>query len=211
MSELDDDRPEASAQADVTLVARGITVTAAVHESSTKLLVLKPMLGSLPRDTAVKVGDAVEVFWVRGDEERMLAAAVSEVETDRGARWYLSVDGPSERSKRRRTVRARVELPVQIPWAGGEMVGRTHDLSESGTLALVDGWGLPPEPGAQIMVSLNLGQSYLDVRGEVLRQQFRAVQWLLAIRFTNTTESVQDRLRRRVFQALREERARLNS
>jgi hypothetical protein len=188
MSELDDDRPEASAQADVTLVARGITVTAAVHESSTKLLVLKPMLGSLPRDTAV-----------------------SEVETDRGARWYLSVDGPSERSKRRRTVRARVELPVQIPWAGGEMVGRTHDLSESGTLALVDGWGLPPEPGAQIMVSLNLGQSYLDVRGEVLRQQFRAVQWLLAIRFTNTTESVQDRLRRRVFQALREERARLNS
>jgi PilZ domain-containing protein len=210
MGELDGDRPGQSVEADVTLVARGITVTAAVHESSTHLLVLKPLLGTVPRDTTVKVGDAVEVFWVRGDEERMLSGSVSEVETGRSPRWYLSVNGPSERSKRRRTVRARVELPVRIPWAGGEMVGQTQDLSESGTLVLVDGWGLPPEAGNPLTVSLNLGSSHLDIRGEVLRQQSRAVQWLLAIRFTNTSESVQDRLRARVFQALREERARAN-
>jgi hypothetical protein len=210
MGELEDDRPEESSKADVTLVARGITVTASVEESGVSFVVLKPVLGSLPRDTTVKHGDAVEIYWVRGDEERMLAAAITEVEGGRDPRWHLSVKGPSERSQRRRTVRARVDLPVRIPWAGGEMVGRTVDLSEAGTLALVDGWGLPPEPGAPVLLDLDLGGTIQDVRGEVVRQQTRGVQWLLAIRFTDPSERVQDRLRQRVFQALREERARAN-
>jgi hypothetical protein len=75
---------------------------------------------------------------------------------------------------------------------------------------LVDGWGLPPEPGAPVTVGINLDGAALDVRGDIVRQQFRAVQWLLAIRFTDLSERVQDRLRRRVFQSLREERARAN-
>ena len=208
MGEQDVDRPEESVEADVTLVARGITVTASVDESGASVLVLKPMLAALPQDTTVKPGDAVEVYWVRGDEERMLSAAVSDVETVGGRRWHLSVSGPSERSQRRRTVRARVTLPVRIPWAGGEMVGETLDLSEAGTLVLVDGWGLPPEPGDPVTVGIDLDGTALDVRGEIVRQQLRAVQWLLAIRFTDLSERVQDRLRRRVFQSLREERAR---
>jgi hypothetical protein len=210
MGELDVDRPGESMEADVTLVARGITVTASVDESGVSVLVLKPTLGTLPRDTTVKPGDAVEVYWVRGDEERMLSAAVSEVETGGGRRWHLSVSGPSERSQRRRTVRARVNLRVRIPWAGGEMVGETMDLSEAGTLVLVDGWGLPPEPGNAVTIGVDLDGSVLDVRGEIVRQQFRALQWLLAIRFTDLSERVQDQLRKRVFQALREERARAN-
>src|SRR5205807_2360989 len=100
---------------------------------------------------------------------------------------------------------ARVELPVRIPWAGGAMVGNTQDLSEAGTLVLVDGWGVPPEPGDPLTVSIELDDGALDIRGEAVRQQLRAVQWLVAIRFTNPAERIQDRLRQRVFQALREE------
>jgi hypothetical protein len=208
MGELDVDRPEESVEADVTLVARGITVTASVEESGVSILVLKPILGTLPGDTTVKPGDAVEVFWVRGDEERMLSAAVSEVETGGGPRWYLSVSGPSERSQRRRTVRAQLELRVGIPWAGGEMVGQTIDLSEAGARVLVDGWGVPPEPGNPVTIGIDLDGSILEVRGEIVRQQFRGAQWVLGIRFTAPPERVQDRLRQRVFQSLREERAR---
>jgi hypothetical protein len=207
MGELDIDWPRESTEADVTLVARGITVTASVAESNASVLVLQPNLGTLPREATVRPGDPVEVYWVRGDEERMLSAAVSDVEARAGARWVLSVRGPSERSRRRRTVRARVELPVQIPWAGGEMVGHTLDISESGALVLVDGWGLPPEPGDPVTVSIDIEGGVLAVRGAIVRQQFRAVQWLLAVRFTDASERIQDRLRQRVFQALREERA----
>jgi c-di-GMP-binding flagellar brake protein YcgR len=35
----------------------------------------------------------------------------------------------------------------------------------------------------------------------------RGARWVISIRFTNMQEKDQDRLRRRVFQALREERA----
>ena len=67
---------------------------------------------------------------------------------------------------------------------------------------------MPPEPGNPVTIGIDLDGSILDVRGEIARQQFRGVQWLLAIRFTAPPERVQDLLRQRVFQSLREERAR---
>jgi c-di-GMP-binding flagellar brake protein YcgR len=42
----------------------------------------------------------------------------------------------------------------------------------------------------------------------VIRQQSRGARWLMSLRFLNLEERDGDRLRRRVFQALREERAR---
>jgi hypothetical protein len=209
MGELDD-RPRESTDVDVTLVARGVTLTAYVRESRPDSLVLEPALDTAPSGTTVKNGDRLEVFWMREDEERMVPAALSEVVAGSTPRWQVSVTGASERSQRRRTVRARVELPVRIPWAGGAMVGNTQDLSEAGTLVLVDGWGIPPEPGDPLTVSIELEDGALEVRGEAVRQQLRAVQWLVAIRFTNPAERIQDRLRQRVFQALREERAQAN-
>jgi c-di-GMP-binding flagellar brake protein YcgR len=47
------------------------------------------------------------------------------------------------------------------------------------------------------------------VNGTVVRQDERAGRWVLSMRFDNVPEKDGDRLRRRVFQALREERARL--
>ena len=50
----------------------------------------------------------------------------------------------------------------------------------------------------------------MRVHGTVVRQDERAGRWVLSMRFDGVEEKDADRLRRRVFQALREERARLN-
>ena len=46
------------------------------------------------------------------------------------------------------------------------------------------------------------------MKAEVVRTQARGARWVMSIRFLNLQEKDQDRARRRVFQALREERAR---
>jgi len=207
MSEPDVDWPEENSEADVTLVTRGITVTACVDESGASALVLRPTAEAYAASMSVKPGDPVEVIWVRGDEERSLPAQMSRVEREDGLRWHLTVTGPSERSQRRRAVRARVELDVRIPWGGADLPGRTVDLSEAGARVLVDGWGLPPDPGSQVTIGFDLDGRFLDLRGEVVWQQSRGAQWLMALRFVAPPEPVQDRLRRRVFQQLRDDRA----
>ena len=47
-------------------------------------------------------------------------------------------------------------------------------------------------------------------KGEVIRAVARGARWSLSIRFVGLDEKHEDRIRRRVFQALREERARLS-
>lgn len=201
------DRPEESSEADVTLVARGITVTAYVEESRTSVVVVRPAGEGSAWKQAVKPGDAVELYWVGGHEERTLPARISEVEEGIDPRWHLAVAGTAERSQRRKAVRARVQLPVLMPWAGGQMTGETVDVSEAGMRALMDGWGLPPDPGTHLPISLTLDEVVLDLRGEVVWHAVRGAQWLMAMRFDGVPEKVADRLRRRVFEALRAERA----
>jgi hypothetical protein len=208
MSEPDPDRPEESSRADITLVTRGITVTARVEVSGPTFLVVQPMVeGTEWTATAVKPGDPVELFWVGDHEERTLPAKVSEVDVGPDPRWHLFVTGPAERSQRRSAVRARTEVPVLIPWAGAQMTGKTVDLSEAGMRALMDGWGIPPEAGTSVEASLTIDDVFLDLRGEIVRQQVRGAQWLLSMRFDDVPEKDGDVLRRKVFQALREERA----
>jgi c-di-GMP-binding flagellar brake protein YcgR len=207
MTEDDADRPEASSHADVTLVTRGITVTAKVEVSADSGLVVRPISGWTPGEAPVQAGDRVEVYWVSGYEERTLPAKVSAVDED--PIWRLAPTGPAERSQRRKAVRGRVALPISLPWAGALLSGTTIDLSEGGVKALVAGWGLPPDPGTRSEVSISLEDGVLDVIGEVAWHQARGAQWLIALKFHDVPEKVADRLRRRVFQALREERASL--
>ena len=97
-----------------------------------------------------------------------------------------------------------------MPWAGGLLNGLTIDISEGGIKALVDGWGLPPEAGTPlpVTVTLEIGAE-VDVRGEVVWTADRGTQqWVLAVRFIDVPERDADAIRRRVFRALREERAR---
>ena len=47
----------------------------------------------------------------------------------------------------------------------------------------------------------------MHVRGEIVRQTVHGPRWLLSLRFLDVSESNSDALRRRVFKALRDERA----
>lgn len=210
------DRPEERASADVTLVAHGITVTASVEVSSSGLVVVRPEGDGAGWKAAVGRGEAVELYWVGGEEERTLKGLVTEVEdggdggdADDGghARWHLSVNGPATRSQRRRAVRARVQLPVLIPWAGGQLTGNTVDISEAGIRAQMNGWGVPLDPGTSCQVTLDLGDALVHLIGEVVWTQVRGAIWLMAIKFPDVPEQAGDLLRRRVFKALRDERA----
>lgn len=207
MTDPDASRPHESSRADVTLVARGITVTAAVDVSTEFTIVVRPEGEGTAWKTSVKDGDPVELYWVGAEEERTLPAKIVEVEPGDEVRWHLSATGPAERSQRRKAVRARVMLPVYIPWTDGQLVGETVDLSEAGMRCLVDGWGLPPEPETRLESSLTLPDEVVHLHGQVVRQQAHGPRWLLSIKFLDVTDRDADQLRRRVFQALREERA----
>jgi len=200
-------RPEESSSADVTLVTRGVTVTAGVEVSSTGLVVVRPSTHAPARTDTVEVGDAVELYWIGGHEERTLAGTVASVEGGPEPRWHLKVAGQAERSQRRRAVRARVQVPVLIPWAGAQMGGTTVDLSEAGMRALMDGWGVPMEAGTTTQVTLTLDDVQILLRGEIVWNTERGAQWLLAMKFLDVPEKAADLLRKRVFQALRDERA----
>jgi len=203
-------RPDARTQADLTLVTRGLTVTACVIRSDESGLVVSPTADDRTWQDFTKPGDRVELYWVSGYEERTLPARVSVVDDAGHPLWHLQPTGPAERSQRRKAVRARVAVPVVMPWSGGLLRGHTIDLSEGGAKVLVDGWGLPPESGTPVRPTLALDDDVeLDLVGEVAWGADRGTgQWLLAVRFTDVDERDGDTLRRRVFRALREERAR---
>jgi hypothetical protein len=198
-------RPEESGSADVTLLTRGVTVTAAVDVSSTGLVVVRPATDR-PLDE-IQTGDRVELYWVGGHEERTLGGTVSSIDAGPEPRWHIAVSGMAESSQRRKAVRARLGVDVLIPWAGGQMTGTTVDLSEGGMRALMDGWGLPPEPDTQTQLSLAIDDALLHLQGRIVWTSIRGAQWLLAVQFLDVPENAGDRLRRRVFQALRDERA----
>jgi c-di-GMP-binding flagellar brake protein YcgR len=207
MDDTDVSRPAESSQADVTLITRGITVTARVDRSDDMGLVVSPLGEGTEWKTHVKPGDKVEVFWVSTHEERTLPAKITDVEHGEEPRWRLAPTGPSERSQRRKAVRARVQIPVVMPWADSQLTGETVDLSEAGMRALVDGWGVPPEKGTRMSITLDLGTGFVDVRGELVWCNPRGSQWLLAVSFEDVPERDGDKLRQRVFEALRAERA----
>jgi c-di-GMP-binding flagellar brake protein YcgR len=210
MTELDVDRPEERSEADVTLITRGLTVAARVEISEETRIVVCPAGEGAEWKTTVNAGDAVEVYWVGGQEERTLRALISAVEAEEGEdpRWHLSVNGPAARSQRRKAVRARVELPVLFPWSGGTVSGKSVDISEAGMRALVDGWGLPPESGVGLFVTITLEDAVVDVSAQVVWHADRGKQWLMAMKFNDVPEKTADQLRRRVFKALRDERSR---
>jgi c-di-GMP-binding flagellar brake protein YcgR len=99
-------------------------------------------------------------------------------------------------------------VPVEVGHSAYDLVGETVDLSETGARVAVDALGLEPEPGSSVDVIVSLEDGDVKTRGEVVRLQSRGSKWVLSIRFLNLAEKDADRIRRRVFQALREERAR---
>lgn len=215
------DLPRADAGVEFTLVNRGITIPSSVESATESQLVLHTDLQAYVRKLGVRPGEAVEVYWQGAEEEQTLPARITELEHAEDVRLLLAVTGPARLSQRRKAVRAQLEVPVLVNHEGTQLFGETVDLSEAGVRVVVDGWGLPPAAGTGVEVTLTLDDvpsaaelaAAPDAQGVVLegivvRQQVRRARWDLSMRFPEVTEKTADRLRRRVFRALREERAR---
>jgi hypothetical protein len=202
------DHPLEQTEADITLVGRNISVSARVEVVHEGFIAVRPSVGEFVDQLVVRVGDSVEVFWKTEDSQRALPAEVTEVEQGAVIRWRMRATGPAEASQRRKAVRGRVSVPVEAEYGTIELKGKTVDLSEAGLRAEFDGYGAPPEAGTSMNLLVKLEDGPLKTKAEVVRTQARGAHWVMSIRFVNIQEKDQDRARRRVFQALREERAR---
>jgi hypothetical protein len=202
------DHPEEQTEAEVTLTDRGISVSARVELVSGGFITVRPSVGDYVEQAVASVGDRAQVFWKSGRDTRSLPAEVISAEAEPVPRWRLRSTGPAGVSQRRQAVRGRVALPVEIGHANVEMTGETVDLSEYGVRAQCEGMGVPPGPGTMLDLVLQFEDGPMIAKGEVQRFQARGARWLLSIRFVDLPERDGDRVRRRVFQALREERAR---
>jgi c-di-GMP-binding flagellar brake protein YcgR len=202
------DHPEEQTEAEITLVGRGISVSSRVEVVHEGAISVRPSVGDFVEQVVVKVGDVVEVFWKTNDAQRALPAEVTEVEQGAVIRWRMRATGPAEASQRRKAVRGRVAVPVEAAYGAVELKGETVDLSEAGLRAEFEGFGVPPEAGAKLDLLIKLEDGPFRTTAEVVRTQTRGARWVMSIRFANIQEKDQDRVRRRVFQALREERAR---
>ncbi len=201
------DHPVEQTEAEVTLTGRGISVTARVEVVHDGVISLRPSVGEFVEQVVVKVGDAVEVFWKGEENQRSVPAEVTDVEQGALVRWRLRITGPAEDSQRRKAVRGRVSVPVEAEYGTVDLKGTTVDLSEAGLRAEFEGFGAPPEAGVSLLLTLTLEDGPIKTKAEVVRTQARGARWVMSIRFMNIQERDQDRVRRRVFQALREERA----
>ncbi|MDK3255083.1 PilZ domain-containing protein [Blastococcus capsensis] len=203
------DHPVEQTEAEVRLAGTNIAVTARVEVVHEGVISLRPSAGEYVGDTVVRVGDPVEVFWKTDDGQRALPADVLEVQQGAVVRWRLTVTGVAEHSQRRAAVRGRMPLPVQARIGNVELNGTTIDVSEAGTRAEFEGFGLAPDAGTTLALSIAFEVGPVKTTAEVIRLQARGARWVMSIRFVDIAEKEQDRIRRRVFQALREERARL--
>ncbi len=201
------DHPEEPTEAEVTLTGRGISVSSRVEVVQNDYISVRPSVGEYVDQVVVKVGDAVELFWKTEDAQRALPAEVTDVESGAVIRWRVRATGPAEASQRRKAVRGRITVPVQAGFGSIELKGDTIDVSEAGLRAEFQGFGAPPEAGARLDLLVSLEDGVLKCKAEVVRTQARGASWVMSIRFLNIEERDQDRIRRRVFQALREERA----
>lgn len=202
------DHPEEQCEADVTLAARGISVSSRVEFVGEGVITVRPSAGEFVEQSVVRPGDDVEVYWKASETRRALPAQVIEVETGAVVRWRLRVTGPAEESQRRTAVRGRIAVPVVAGHGAVDLTGESMDLSENGIRAQFEGFGQLPDSGAALDLTVTLEDGAVRTKAEVVRAQARGARWVMSIRFVGIEEKDQDRVRRRVFQALREERAR---
>lgn len=201
-------RPPADGEAEVTAGRSGVAVSARVEAAGDATVVVRPSAGAFVEQAVVRVGEPVHVFWRDGEDCFVLPAEVGAVERGATPRWHLLVTGPAAPSQRRDAVRARTGLALAVTLAGSELAGELLDLSEAGARVGLDGLGEPPEAGTSLQVTVPLDGGPVTVRAEVVRARTRGARWLLSLRFVGLAEREQDRLRRHVFQVLREERVR---
>jgi hypothetical protein len=201
------DHPVEQTEAEVTLTGRGISVSTRVEVVQNEFISVRPSVSEFVDQVVVRVGDVVELFWKTDDSQRALPAEITDVEQGAVVRWRMRATGPAEASQRRKAVRGRVTVPVTAEYGSIDLRGETVDISEAGLRAEFEGLGAPPEAGMKLELLVELEDGTFKTKAEVVRTMARGARWIISIRFSGLQEKDQDRIRRRVFQALREERA----
>ncbi|SEL28321.1 PilZ domain-containing protein [Blastococcus sp. DSM 46786] len=203
------DHPAEQTEVEVRLSGTDVAISARVEVVHEGVVSVRPSASEFVEGSVVKPGDAVEVYWRSDAGHRLLPAEVLDVQGGAVARWRLTATGPAEHSQRRAAVRGRVVVPVEGGLGAVELKGETLDVSEAGMRVHFEGFGMLPDVGTTMALTVRFEDGPLTCRGEIIRVQARGARWIMSIRFLDVQERDQDRVRRRVFQALREERARL--
>ena len=204
-------RPEVDDEAEVTPRDHRYPVSTRVERVTDETVVVRPSVGDFADQEVVRVDDHVQVFWRDATDVWALPAQVAVVERGAVPRWRLTVMGPAESVQRREAVRAPLAVPVTVVLGAIHREGEVVDLSERGIRAVVDAFGSPPAPGSVVPVTVHLEGGDVRSRAEVVWHHTRAGRSAVSLRFLDLPEREQDRVRRRVFQAMREERARHSS
>ena len=202
------DHPHRDGEVEVVVPEHGVSVSARVEAADAAAVVLRPSVGEFAEQQVVRVGEEVQLLWRDVPDVRVLTAEVTTVERGAVPRWHLDVTAPAEPVQRREAVRSRLALPLTVTVDGAALEADVLDLSETGIRAAVDAYGPPPSPGATVAVVLQLEDDALVTPAEVVWYRVRGARWTLSLRFPALPEKEQDRLRRRVFRAMREDRAR---
>jgi c-di-GMP-binding flagellar brake protein YcgR len=202
------DHPEEHSEAVVALSGQGIFVSSRVEAVGAAFIAVSPLTGKAAEQVVVRGGDAVEVVWNGVDTQRVVPAEVTDVEESPVVRWRMRITGPAQPRQRRAAVRGRIAVAVEVVCGEIVLTGRTIDLSEGGLRAEFEGTSAPPEADAELVLTLHLEDAVLRTPARLVRTQIRRDRWVMSIRFLDLPEKDQDRVRRRVFRALREERAR---
>jgi hypothetical protein len=220
------DHPEIRTPVDVEVAGRDELLLSWVED-----LADDDLLVSLPQDrsgrrTSSEVGEHVVLVWQGPDELRSLPARLLEVLPGDRPRWRLRPTGPATRGQRRAHVRVPLALPVVVD--EGALSGTTTDLSESGVHCI-----LQPPAGSttgaagttagravaagayirdtplDVVLHLDDDRPPLRVEGRVIRRHPRSDDHVeLSVGFVGLPETESDRIRRRVFAAMRELRSR---
>ncbi len=201
-------RPEADTEAEVVLRDHPVSVSARVEHVDAGSLVVRPSAGEFVEQQVVRVGDQVQVAWRDAVAGWALPAQVTTVERGTVPRWHLAVLGPAEELQRREAVRARLAVPVTVVLNGADLEGEVRDLSEGGVRVSLEAFGDPPPSGTVVPLTVHLEDGEITAHAEIVWHWNRGTRWGVSLQFLDLPEKEQDRLRRRVFQAMREERAR---
>ncbi len=202
------DHPHRDGEVEVVLLGHRVSVSARVEAADAATVVLRPSVGEFAGRRVVRIGEEVQLLWPDASGARTVPAEVATVQRGAVPRWHLDVTAPAEPVQRREAVRGRLVVPLTVTVNGADLEGTVLDLSESGVRAAVDAHGPPPSPGTTVAIVLRLEDDVLATPAEVVRYRVRGSRWTLSLRFPDLPEKEQDRLRRRVFRAMREDRAR---
>ncbi len=202
------DHPHRDGVVEVVLLGQQVSVSARVEAADAATVVLRPSVGGFAGRRVVRIGEEVQLLWPDASGARTVPAEVATVQRGAVPRWHLDVTAPAEPVQRREAVRGRLVVPLTVTVDGADLEGDLLDLSEAGVRAAVDAYGPPPSPGTTVAIVLQLEDDVLATPAEVVWYQVRGSRWTLSLRFPDLPEKEQDRLRRRVFRAMREDRAR---